>query len=252
MLQSIFVIYLFSDSPPTVKRSIFSNFKATWASADGYLRFGGIFLSFLGHFSMTAAVAVFVLVYVKNHLFSTTTRQVQVMQADGSIIRAGYRPLQSDITTTVSALASTTRLIGTLWASDVVWRCLFLFTMKGGVSLKGAKQMLTMLPPPGPCDFKRTSAFIWFTFIQIALFSSNFYSPALTGSITWWPASSYIDGSVPINGIPRFGSNDTLQNYFTFSELVTMVVTSAAARANLIWGGDDSNSTLMKRVVHET
>ena len=175
---------------------------------------------------------------------------MQATQVDGSPISAGYRPLQSDITTIVSFFASITRILGTLWASDLLWRCVFLFTLKGGISLKGTKQMFSMLPPPVRCDFKRASTFIWFCLVQFAVLSSNFYSPTLTGSITWGPATLFIHGTIPINSIPQSGPDSSLEYYFKYPEVITQVVATASARANLVWIG--SKSKAMKRVLAST
>ena len=204
------------------------------------------FLESLYHLIATLAVVGFMLFYVRDNLFGTYTRVVQVTQADGSYFSAGYRPRQSDITTIISFLASTTRVLGTLWASDLLWRCVFLFTIKGGISLKGTKQMFNM-PPPVRRDFKRATTFTWFCLVQFAVFSSNFYSSALTGSITWGAEPLLIPGTVPIDQIPQFGPGSSLEDYFRYPEVVTQVVATASARANLAWIG--SKSMAMKRVL---
>jgi len=204
------------------------------------------FLESLCHFIATLAVVGFMLFYVRDNLFGTYTRMVQATQADGSSISAGYRPSQSDITTIISFLAAITRLLGTRWASDLLWRCVFLFTMKGGISVRGTKRMFSM-PLPARRDFKKATTFIWFCLVQFAVFSSNFYSPALTGSITWGPEILFIPSITPIDQIPQFGPGSSLENYFRYSSMITQVVATASARANLGWIG--SESIAMKRVL---
>ena len=76
---------------------------------------------------------------------------------------------------------------------------------------------------------------------------SIFYSPALTGSITWGPAPLFIHGTVPIKQIPQFGPSSSLEYYFRYPEVITQIVAAASARANLVWTG--SNSIAMKRVL---
>ena len=107
--------------------------------------------------------------------------------------------------------------------------------------------MFSMLPPPVRRDFKRASTFVWFCLVQFAVFSSNFYSPTLTGSITWGPDAFFIRGTVPINSIPQSGPDSSLEYYFQYPEVITQVVATASARANLVWIG--SNSRAMKRVL---
>ena len=78
----------------------------------------------------------------------------------------------------------------------------------------------------------------------------NFYSPTLTGSITWGPATLFIHGTIPINSIPQSGPDSSLEYYFKYPEVITQVVATASARANLVWIG--SKSKAMKRVLAST
>ena len=49
---------------------------------------------------------------IHNQKSALTNRRIQVKRADGSTVHLGYIPLQSDITTLISILASLTRVIG--------------------------------------------------------------------------------------------------------------------------------------------
>jgi hypothetical protein len=82
------------------------------------------------------------LFYVNGRQF-TISHHLSLAQADGSVTRKlVYQPIQSDITTIISILASTARLASTLWVIGIDLRCVFLFLDWGGVTFKGLKSMV--------------------------------------------------------------------------------------------------------------
>jgi len=206
------------------------------------------FLPFLFHLSIVIAVLIFIFDYVDQRKFSTTSRTLEVQEADGSITRKRhYTPLQSDIVTTISAIGSLTRIIGILWAGDVMWRCAFLFMEQGGVSVSGVKHMFSGFLVPSPKHFGRKRNFACLLIIYIILFSSNFFSTLITGSITWQTsAHTYAEGKIPLGNIFRFGTTSSLEGYNTYIENVSLSRDYAAAIAILLWN-NDQNSTSMKR-----
>jgi hypothetical protein len=50
-------------------------------------------------------------------------------------------PVQSDITTLISILASSARAAATLWIAGIDLRCIFLFMRTGGITFEGLKSM---------------------------------------------------------------------------------------------------------------
>lgn len=70
------------------------------------------------------------------------SRHLNFRGLDGSSIRKYvFLPVQSDITTIITILASTARVASTLWAAGLDLRCIFLFMEKGGITLEGLKRM---------------------------------------------------------------------------------------------------------------
>ena len=77
-------------------------------------------------------------------------------QVDGSVTsKLMFQPVQSDITTIISILASTARVLSTLWAAGLDLRFIFLFMQRGGITFEGLKSMPlyegSVLQIPGEC-----------------------------------------------------------------------------------------------------
>ncbi len=209
------------------------------------------FLPFLAHLSFFALTSLGVLYYVDGRHFHTSHRRDQIIQADGSTTPSEYNILQSDITTILSILASVTRILGAWWATDITWRCIFLFMEKGGLSLHGVERMFGGLPPfPSHSTLGNQVVFLA---ILSALFLSNFYSSILTGSITWKTGYTLSHGSKPVTNIKRGATGNSLQDFLGYEVTRTQVYFTSAIMANAAWGGDGSNSTTtMKRVLPNT
>ena len=91
---------------------------------------------------MIFLVIVFMLFYVDGHQFFLSHR-LSLAQADGSVTRQFvFLPVQSDITTIISLLASSARLASTLWVVGIDLRCVFLFMERGGVTFEGLKSVI--------------------------------------------------------------------------------------------------------------
>jgi len=92
---------------------------------------------------------------IRNQKFAMTSRRIDIERADGSFVRLGYTPLQSDITTLISILASLTRVTGAAWAARIEWRCIFLFMTDGGITFRGLGRMFNkFLPLPSKTFLK--------------------------------------------------------------------------------------------------
>ena len=208
------------------------------------------FLPFLAHSSFVALTSFVLLYYVDGRHFHTTFRRDQIIQADGSTTLSEYYILQSDITTMVSILASVARILGAWWATDIICRCIFLFMEKGGLSLQGVECMLGGFP-----SFPSHSTLgnqIVFLAVLGAIFSLNFYSSILTGSITWKPGYTLSHGSKPVTNITRGATGNSLQDFLVYNLTQTQVYFTSAIMANAAWGGGGGNLTTMKRVLPST
>ena len=107
------------------------------------------YFPFFFHFITVVFVNGF-MVAIRSRQFALTSRRIEVKQTDGSLVHLGYIPLQSDITTLISILATLTRVAGASWATRIEWRCIFLFMADGGLSFGALTRMFNRFPPfPG-------------------------------------------------------------------------------------------------------
>ena len=93
-----------------------------------------------------------------------------------------------------------------------------------------------------------------FIFLVIlgAIFSSNFYSSILTGSIIWKPGYTLSQGTKPVGSIARGVAGNSLSDYLDYPEWPTQVKLLSTVMANAAWGNDSADSTTMKRVLPTT
>ena len=64
-------------------------------------------------------------------------------QADGTFTHETvHTPVQRDITTIISLLASTARGAATFWLAGIDLRCIFLFMKRGGVTFEGLQSTI--------------------------------------------------------------------------------------------------------------
>jgi hypothetical protein len=90
---------------------------------------------------MVIVVGIFMRFYVDGRQF-LLSHHLDLMQADGSTTtQMVFLPVQSDITTIISILATTARAASTLWVAGIDLRCVFLFMQRGGVTFEGVKSM---------------------------------------------------------------------------------------------------------------
>jgi hypothetical protein len=90
---------------------------------------------------MVVLVALFMRFYVDGHTFFLA-HTLSLLQADGTITHERVvAPVQRDITTIISILASTARGAATFWLAGIDMRCIFLFMKRGGVTFEGLQSM---------------------------------------------------------------------------------------------------------------
>ena len=178
--------------------------------------------------------------------FNVNSRRAQYREVDGSFSYAtSYAPLQSDITTAVSLAATVTRLVGGLWMTGYIWRCIFVAMERGGISAKGVSRAISSWPP-APHHFNRKSSMV---IIYIALFATlaiEFFSAFLTGSIVWEAAGTRVPGKIPLSGITDgLGAySNTKINHSDFSYSWPEIMSMGSASASMAWGTPLSDSIL--------
>ena len=93
------------------------------------------------HITMVVLVGLFMRFYVDGRVFFLT-HKLALTQANGTVVHERVlSPVQRDVTTIISILASTARAAGALWLAGIDLRCIFLFMKRGGVTLAGLQSM---------------------------------------------------------------------------------------------------------------
>jgi hypothetical protein len=165
---------------------------------------------FIAHFLMTIFVT-FVTLYViggPGRVYNLNHRRPQFVELDGSQAGPGikaYRPLQSDITTLLSFFASVTRAAAACWAGKLLWRYAFMLMEKGEITIAGFSKVVdggitTLLWPRDVAN--RKNVFLAYLII-FTCFGMDYFSPILTGSVTWQSSFIMVRGSAPLTYIPQ-------------------------------------------------
>ena len=166
-------------------------------------------------------------------------------------------PLQSDITTAVSAGVTIIRLFAATWSASMLWRCIFILMEKGGVSLRQIDSLLTWKIHfyPRLKSSRRTGLLI--SIILLLSFPCQLSGPILTGSITWSSSYGFVGGGkmdVPSGYIgdwsnARFRSTLPLNFSSDRLDLYSMGAQASAGYATIAWQGSRNDSGIMKRVL---
>ena len=175
---------------------------------------------FIVHFLMTIFVT-FVILYVIGgpaRVYNLKHRRPQFVELDGSQAKPGiksYRPLQSDITTLLSFLASATRAAAACWAGKLLWRYAFMLMEKGEITIAGFSKVIdggivTLLWPRDVAN--RKNVFLVYLII-FTCFGMDYFSAILTGSVTWQPSFVMVRGSAPLTNIPQGIAGFNISSY---------------------------------------
>ena len=202
----------------------------------------------VGHFIFIIGIAAFVFFYIDDQLFNISFRAPPVTQFDGSISHAASRPLQSDITTTLSIALTLMRTTAAMWTAATTWRCVFVLMEGTGISLKAINWMTTFRLPAKPKTWRGVIVAI----ILLAAFPSQFSSPILTGSITWEPALNLVRGSQPAVNISLSSDGQPWSLYNTWINNIEAALLIAAGMADTAWGNSNDDKATMKRVLHSS
>ena len=202
-------------------------------------------LFFIVHFLMTIFVT-FVTLYVigwPGRVYNLEHRRPQFMELDGSQAEPGiksYRPLQSDITTLLSFLASATRAAAVCWAGKLLWLYAFMLMEKGEITIAGFSKVIdggivTLLWPRDVAN--RKNVFLVYLII-FTCFGMDYFSSILTGSVTWQPSFIMVQGSAPLTEIPQGIAGFNISLYRSLSLLGPTTAIEGAGSFQLLYYGD--------------
>ncbi len=93
---------------------------------------------------------------------------------------ARFTPLQSDITTAVSAGIAIVRSFAAMWSASVVWRCIFILMESGGISLEQIDRLITWQVHLYP--HLKSSQRMAYSFYSLP-FPANYRDPFLQGRL---------------------------------------------------------------------
>ena len=183
-----------------------------------------------------------------DRVYNLNQRRPRFIDLNGTtrvVSNRNIKLLQSDITTVISLLASATRAAAAWWAGKLLWRCAFMFMEKSEITLAGFSKVIsggiTVTLSPSHVSSRRNWLLVYV--IIFICFVMNYFSAILTGSITWRPAFTLVDGVVPLTtlteGIPGFD----ISFYRSQQLLASQVIELAASLAVVSWGVTNTNSS---------
>jgi len=172
-----------------------------------------------------------------------------------------FTPLQSDITTAVSAGVTVLRFFAAIWSGKTIWRCIFILMEKGGISLEQINSLLFWQHHFHPRANSSQRIGLLISITLLLSFPCQLSGPILTGSITWSPSSGLIKGN-QLTGIskghPVQASSPDVQIPFplNFSDALNGVYGVSPPIMNSVaiiaWQGSRDDHRTMKRVLFET
>ena len=193
------------------------------------------------------ATAILVAFYVNHRHFSTTSRRnADVIEPDGTISVHGFMIRQTDLTTLVSSLQTLLRILGGIWTGATVWRCMFLL-LKTGITLSNFQSTISWRFPTWclhPSLYKHFNAnsklgtLVVVTLTIILTFPSQLSSPILTGSINWVPSNVTVRGTKQVKDISNTGPGTDAWYWYRKvpGAIAPIIVDLAGATAVNIWG----------------
>ena len=168
-----------------------------------------------------------------------------------------FTPLQSDITTAVSAGITIIRFFAAIWSAEMIWRCVFILMERDGISLHQINSLFFWQNHfhPRLKSSHRTGLVV--SIVLLLCFPSQLSGPILTGSITWSSSNGLIHGG-NISQVPSGDTGDMSSSYFTtffplnLSQatvgLYSIAQQWAVGYAILAWDAQGGHRT-MKRVI---
>ena len=147
----------------------------------------------------------------------------------------------------LSALASATRAAAAWWAGTLLWRCAFMFMEKSEITLAGFSNVveggITTILSSQDVSSRRNWLLVYA--IIFICFVMNFFSAILTGSITWQPAFTLVDGVVPLTNLTEGVPGFNISFYRSQQMLASQFIELAASLALVSWGVINTNSSTL-------
>ncbi|CUA77035.1 hypothetical protein RSOLAG22IIIB_06472 [Rhizoctonia solani] len=204
----------------------------------------------LAHLILSIPITTFVVYYVNNNYFNLHVRLpwTSLVNANGERIQWGrWAPLQSDITTLISASLVLLRWVVVAWSAALNWRCIFLLMGSDGLRSQRLRQIIRyqLLFPYASSPL---TLLIGATLL-INLMAQSM-SPVLTGAISWVPSNTPARRvtNATINVPVAFQSDEWL-NYHDNIEWRKRVTVQASGLVTSAWQPDEAKGAL-KRALH--
>ena len=169
-----------------------------------------------------------------------------------------FTPLQSDITTAISAGITIIRFFAAIWSAEMIWRCVFILMERDGLSLQQIDSIFFWRNYFHPHLKSSHRTGILVSIVLLLCFPSQLSGPILTGSITWSASNGLIHGG-NISQVPSGYTGDMSSSFFTslfplnLSQatvgLYSMAQQRAISYAILAWEGSQGDHGTMKRVI---
>ncbi|KAB5590724.1 hypothetical protein CTheo_5846 [Ceratobasidium theobromae] len=187
-----------SDKPPTNESKLVRR-KARGTFTDWLKTLQPLVI----HFLVTILITFLILFYINGNSFllDESTRRPLAKLADGTQVPTSqYIPLQSDITTIVSAMIVVLNWAALGWATALYWRSSFLLMEKIGLQRRDL-EWLTGSGVVHPAGYFRYGFMSLIGILLLLTLVPQYSSPLLTGAISWAPSSmlAKISHDIPTN-----------------------------------------------------
>jgi len=189
------------------------------------------------HLATALVLVGFLAFRIDNHDFNLHSRNASTH----------FTPLQSDITTAVSAGVTITRFFVAMWSAATIWRFIFILMEKDGISLQQINTLLTCQIHFLPRLNSSRKVGLLISIVLYLSFPCQLSGPILTGSITWSSSNSFIDGG-KLTNISAAGPIRTTLNLssWDYNPMYAQLANGYAINA---WQGSRESQGIMKRVV---
>jgi len=181
--------------------------------------------------SVITIVALF-MIYVNGHDFNLHSRQAL----------SKFIPLQSDITTAISASVVLYRLFASMWSAAMLWRCIFILMGNGGISLEQIDRLLAWQIHVHPLRLG-----LLVSIILLAAIPSQFSGPILTGSITWSSSYRLSEGWQRVTGID---AGDMVRGSYFPAHGFQQAFAQASGLGGTAWKDALGDKRTMRRVIY--
>ncbi|CAE6491497.1 unnamed protein product [Rhizoctonia solani] len=206
------------------------------------------------HFTMTACITCFMLLYVNGNYFNLSERRPLVSLAGGSSVPAARSHLlQSDVVTILSSAIILLRLALGAWSTTLCWRSALFLMERKGLNRSGLRWLIGagVLTPP---LYARDIMTFLIGVTLLATLAANFVSPLLTGSISWVPSNQPAVFISESNGlkVSTVEFREFWTDYSRRDYLRELVIQTSIGPINTAWGRNVDKGALKRAVSFAT